>query len=662
MTAPTPTLSRNLAAIAVYHPALAEQLSAVQPIALDWAESKAGPLTASRLDAGSSRPTPIASRYDPAKEAKTLVAPIDHKTTACVVVLGFGLGYHVEQLMDKVSARDLVIVYEPDLSQLRAVLQRLDYSAWLGNNALVLAGPDDGKATLLGRLQDRSGTLTLGTQIITHAPSRIRHTESFNAFGKLVTETLAFCRTNVATALVNASRTVRNLTNNLAQYAAGSTVAELAGAARGYPAVCVGAGPSLVKNLDQLADPEVRSKVVLIGVQTTLRPMLDRGIRPDFVTAIDYSSICTRFYEGLPDLPDVTLVVEPKCHPAIIEAYPGPVRVCYSKMNDKLLGPLARPIPTIKSATTVAHLSFYLAQMLGCDPVIFIGQDLGFSDGLYYAPGTAVHKVWGPELGAFNTIETMEWTRVVRMRGNLRRAEDVHGRPIFTDEQMSTYLSQFERDFGEAQQAGLTLIDATEGGMPKQHTVVSTLREALSQHAVQVVPKLPVAQRVLSRERLSKLRGLLDGRIEKVNELQDVTRQTAGLLKRLKQNQHDHKKSQKLFAKVQKNTKRVQTELREAFEIVSSVNTIGTFRRERADRGIHHTEHLDEFERQLAQIERDLDNMDFIDQACDEGLEILGDARDRLLEAIEQTNQPDPSITAITTSPHCKLGVRAQVA
>ena len=639
---------KNLRAIAKHHPLLAEQLSAVEPASLGWSESKAGPLTAVRTDLGD-RPVALASKYDPVKEALKLVEPVDHAKMACVVVLGFGLGYHIEEVVKNVGPRDLVIVYEPDLAQLRAVLERIDWTRWLGQNGLILCGPDASKSALLGRIEKRSATPTLGTQLVTHPASRQRHSEAFNAFGKLVTETLAFCRTNVATALVNAARTVSNLTNNLAQYAAGPTIAPLENAAEGYPAVCVGAGPSLVKNLDLLSDPEVRKNVVVIGVQTTLKPMLQRGIRPDFITALDYSEISTRFYEGLPDLPDVTLVAEPKCHPAIIAAYPGPVRVCPNNLNDKLLGDLARPMPNIKAGTTVAHLSFYLAQLLGCDPIIFIGQDLGFSDGLYYAPGTAVHKVWEPELGAFNTIETMEWTRVVRMRGNLRRAEDVHGRPIFIDEQMSTYLGQFERDFDEAQQAGLTVIDATEGGMPKQHTKLSTLGEALREYATEPVPALPSAEPGLDRERLTKLRGLLDGRIDSVQELKRVTMDTNRLLKRLREHQQNPKKAGKLFDQVQKNTKRVHGELKEAFELVSSVNTVGTFRRERADRGIHHTEHGDEYERQLAQIDRDLDNMDFIDQACDEALTIFREARQRLLDAIDEADQqtkPTPLTTA----------------
>ena len=36
----------------------------------------------------------------------------------------------------------------------------------------------------------------------------------------------------------------------------------------------------------------------------------------------------------------------------------------------------------LPSGSTVAHLAYYLAEHLGCDPIIFVGQDLGFSDGL----------------------------------------------------------------------------------------------------------------------------------------------------------------------------------------------------------------------------------------------------------------------------------------
>ena len=664
MTAPPPhpILARNLEALSREDPELAEQIAQATALPLAWSPSKAGPPTAS-LDHGG-RPITLASRYDPYQEAAKAVGQIDSQTTACVVVLGMGLGYYADLLARggvaggsggakgsvTLTPKDLLIVFEPELGLLRAVLEQLDYSDWLGHPGVILAGPETDRAELLRRLESRSGTLTLGTQLVAHPPTRQRHPEAVNAFSQLVTDTLAYCRTNVATALVNASRTVGNLAHNLAHYAAGPNINELVDAAKGYPAVCVGAGPSLVKNLDQLADPQVREKTVVIGVQTTLKPMLDRGIRPDFVTALDYSAICTRFYEGLPPLPDVTLVVEPKCNPAIIASYPGPVRVCHSPVNDRLLGDLARPIAPMRSGTTVAHLSFYLAQLLGCDPIILIGQDLGFSNGLYYCPGTAVHQVWAGELGPFNTLETMEWTRVVRMRGNLRRAEDIYGRPIFTDEQMATYLGQFERDFAQAKQEGITVIDATEGGMPKAHTRQQPLAEALSEHAARALPEIAVPGTSLDVDRLRQVRGLLGDRLRETRELKRVTRETVSLLKQIRKHQKETARVDRLFAKVQRNTRRVQTELADIFSLINSVNMIGTFRRERADRRISHTEPKDAFDQQLQQITRDLDNLDFIEQSCDEAVVIYEEARSRVEDAITQHKPAAAPRKAATTA------------
>ncbi len=128
----------------------------------------------------------------------------------------------------------------------------------------------------------------------------------------------------------------------------------------------------------------------------------------------------------------------------------------------------------------MAHLSVSLAEFLGCTTVVLVGQDLGFTDGLYYCPGTAVHRVWEAELSPWNTLEMMEWQRIARMRGSLQRREGLAGRPCLTDGQMSAYLQQFERDFARMRAAGMRVVDATEGGLVKAHTEAATLAEALA--------------------------------------------------------------------------------------------------------------------------------------------------------------------------------------
>ncbi|MEZ6193211.1 MAG: 6-hydroxymethylpterin diphosphokinase MptE-like protein [Phycisphaerales bacterium] len=643
MSASADILKQNLSLLRRQDPELAERIEQTEPVALDWVESKAGPLTASLMH--NDRPLWLASRYDPVKEAAKLVEGIEHDKSACVVVLGMGLGYHVAELAKDMGLRGVLIVFEPDIGVWRAVMEKIDHRAWLCRGELILADGETDRAALLKRTEKHAGTVTQGTHLLTHPPTRQRNEQAIRDFGKTVAEVLAFCRTNVATALVNAARTCRNLASNIDHYAAGAGTDDLFNAAKGYPAVCVAAGPSLVKNVDLLRDRDTRSKVVVIAAQTALKPLLARGIRPDFVTALDYSHISSRFYEDLPPLPDVTLVAEAKAHRAILEAFPGPIRVPHSQFNDLLLDTMAVPRIPLKSGATVAHLSFYLAQHLGCDPIMFIGQDLGFSDGLYYAPGTAVHKVWSSEINPFNTIEMMEWRRVVRMKAHLRRAEDVHGRPIFTDEQMATYLKQFERDFAVAKQ---TILDTTEGGMPKQHAQQMTLAEALKQYATRPVPKLPIPGTTLDRERLGELREVLRKRVRQVNDLRSTTQKTIPILRQMQEYLRDKARVDKLFARLNKLQKHVEEELASTFTLVNALNTVGSFKRAKADRAIAHISR-DQVDRQTHQLERDIVNLDWVTQACDEALNILDEAQQRVSETYKQLEtKSEPVISAKT--------------
>ncbi len=631
-------LAGNLQVLALHDADLAARIAQAQPAALNWSTSKSGPLTASVEHNG--RSLWLASRYDPDAEAAKLVGEIEHEIAACVVVLGMGLGHHVARLAKDMGQRGVLVVFEPDARMWRAVMQQIDHRGWLSRAELVLADSEIDRAAMLKRMEKHAATITQGTQLLTHPPSRQRNEQPIRDFGQVVAEVLAFSRTNVATALVNAARTCRNLASNIDHYAAGAGTDELHNAAKGYPAVCVAAGPSLVKNIDLLRDPERRSKIVLIAAQTVLKPLLARGIKPDFVTALDYSHISTRFYENLPLLPDVTLVAEPKAHRTVLDSYPGPIRVPHSQFNDLLLDDMARPRIPLKSGATVAHLSFYLAQHLGCDPIIFIGQDLGFSDGLYYAPGTAVHQVWSSELNPFNTLEMMEWRRVVRMKGHLRRAEDIRGQPIFTDEQMVTYLKQFERDFALAKQ---TILDATEGGMPKEHTTRVTLAEALEEHATRPAPKLPIPPTELDKDRLSELRALLRRRISQVNDLRRTTQKTIPILKQMQEHQRDKARVDKLFIRLKKLQDHVESGLGSTFNLVNALNTVGSFKRAKADRALAHVA-SDNFDRQTHQLERDIENLDWMTQACDEALCILDETQQHVNQSYEKTNpRPGPA-------------------
>ncbi len=626
-------LRANLAQLGKTEPEMAARIEAATSAPLIWSDSKAGPLTATLEHDG--RKLSLASRFDPMAEAEKFNASLDPTKHAAAVFLGMGLGYHVTQAVEQLnvgqSSKSLVIVFEPNLSILKAVLEKIDHTAWLGQHNVLLADTTMDRSGLLGRIEGFGSIMTQGTQLITHPTSRQIDGQALTAFGTLITEVLAFFRTNVATALVNSSRTVRNNTMNIAYYGAGYNTNDLHQAALGYPAVCVGAGPSLAKNVDLLSNPEIRKNVIVISAQTTLKPLLARGIRPDFVTALDYHAISSRFYEGLTGLDDITLVAESKANATILDSFPGPVRVTQSNFMDRMLSEHVRPITPIQAGATVAHLSFYLAQHLGCDPIMLIGQDLGFSDGLYYCPGTAIHEVWATELNSFNTVEMMEWQRIVRHRGLLSREDDMYGRPIFTDEQMVTYLKQFERDFAKATQR---VIDCTQGGLPIANTSAMDFADALDAYATRPVPEHKIPPVGFDAQRLSQMVKLLESRLAEVEELRRLSQKTIPLLESMKKHQRDYKRASEIHDKIEKHKKKVDA-LNETFGLINDLNTIGAFKRARADRAIHH-QNMNELEVQRRQLDRDIENLQWLIQACDEGQQIFKDALKRTRDLNKQ--------------------------
>ena len=645
--APEETWRRNLAALREHHPGFAEELLAADPVELSWSASRAGPEVAARQVGGPAGPAPLAlaSRFDPEAEAGKALAALDDPEVAVAALLGVGLGFGIREALRRFRGAGLVVVFEPDPGQLAAVLRRVDAAGWLADPALLLLGPGTDRAALTAALDPHAVPLTQGTRLVAHPVARRLHREAVDRFGADLAAVTAVARTNLATAMVHAHKTGRNLAHNLPAYAAGPTTEPLKDAARGRTAVCVAAGPSLAKNAHLLADPAARARVVVIAAQTALRPLLDRGVTPDYVTALDHSAACARFYEDLPPLPGVTLVAEPTANPVILRGFPGPVRLTAGERAEALLGaedarPPRPPRAPIPPGATVAHLSVSLAGFLGCATVVLVGQDLGFSNGLYYCPGTAVHRVWEAELSPWNTVEAMEWQRIARMRGGLQRREGQGGTPCLTDAQMTAYLQHFERQFRALRAAGVRVVDATEGGLVKAHAEPLTLAEALAGVAGEDPVTLPPAPAMdLDPGALRRLGARLRRARRGVEALRGACREGTETLDRMAERVGDPAALAAEHARLGALQARVQAELGDAQALAAGVNVTGRVRRQRAGGRLRRSGATG-VDKLRAELARDRDHLDWMGQACAETLGLLAVASAATEEASAATARP----------------------
>ncbi|MGN6367385.1 MAG: motility associated factor glycosyltransferase family protein [Phycisphaerae bacterium] len=622
------------------------------------------------------------SKYRPVQEAESWAAGQACDDKYVVIVSGFGLGYHVKALFARLPIDAVIVVAEPNVELLRAAMERVDLVEMLSSRRVhFFTGLDRGE--FVGRMEPRSVMFTAGggTLFAAHGASVQVAGEFHGAFQKMVTEFVAFTRIGFVTLMLNNVATCRNIANNLGRFATTPPIDLMQGAFAGRPAVLVAAGPSLAKNMHLLKElvegeqegsgvgrrvsgvgeeggasslpetrdpkPETRAnkrrrKAVIIAVQTMLKPLLAAGIEPDFVTSLDYNTVSTRFFENLEESGStgrVHLVAEAKANWNVLDVFSGTMSLLHNEFAEKLLRDAFPPRMGLKAGATVAHLSFYLAEFLGCDPIILTGQDLGFVDGLYYKPGTAIHETWGVELGRFNTLETKEWERIARSKHILRKIPDVHGHPMYTEEQFFVYLQQFERDFAASR---CRVIDATEGGARKQHVAVMTLREAIDRFCGENQESSSKNQERVPGWKgwscdvvgnLLRVKGALEKRREAAREMVGTCEATVPLLEEMMGCQEDVQKMDRLFVEVDRLRSKVGSDPG-TFEMVCYLNTIGELRRFQADLGVKN-EKEGSMERQKRQLLRDVDYVTNLKVGAERLLEILEEAIGRIERQVE---------------------------
>lgn len=613
---------KNLSALWAVEPQLAAAIEATDDRPSHRTEpSKSGAPTVSVLTEDG-KSLQLHSRYKPLEEAWKLIESIKHEEALAFYVHGFALGYHVEQLFSRAGDDAMLCIFEPDLLMLRTAFELRDYSSLIRSGRAVWLWRED-KSELFAKLSPHQPLVSLGVERVLHAPSVQLRPQFHAQMQGWVAEFESYAKTTVSTLVLNSRRTAENVAANLAWYVATPSLSRLDGAYRGKPAVIVSAGPSLRKNKHLLRD--VDGKAVIIAVQTTLQPLLEIGVEPHFVTSLDYHDICTRFFEKLPATLRTELIAEPKATPAIFTMNPGPVSILGNEFAETLLAEMKLHKARLRSGATVAHLAYYLAEHLGCDPIIFIGQDLGFSDGLCYAPGTSYDDVWRPEFSRFCTVEMKQWEQIVRDRKILRRVPDHEGRPVYTEERLFTYLQHFERDFAQTK---ARIIDATEGGVRKQGTVAMKFADAIARFCREPIGT-PPAHPGLRWDRLDECVESLRRRRDESDEIERISRDTLPLLREVRDHLTDQARVNRTIAGIDALRERMHR-LGACYNLVIQMTQKTELRRFKADRHIAAAK-VGGVERQRRQVNRDMDNVESVLDAAGEFRNLLDSAIDSLL-------------------------------
>jgi hypothetical protein len=612
----------NLAALWQSDPTLAELIESLDdPGPYPVHISKSGLPTLS-LPTSDGRIIFLHSRHDPRDEAATLIEGLELEKKTTFYIHGLGLAYHLELLFDRASNEAIFCVFEPDLRLIRTALENRELSRLLTSHRIHWFHRAD-KAELFSRLTPHTALISVGIESVSLASAVSREPKFHQQITVWLDEFAAFVRTNMNTLLGNSSRTARNIARNIGWYAATPGLARLRERYRNSAAIIVSAGPSLRKNKHLLAGLE--QNAALIAVQTTLQPLLEMGVQPQFVTSLDYHEICTRFFENLPRNLRTELIAEPKAASAIFSMIGGPVTLIGNDFAEGLLREMNLQKPALPSGATVAHLAFYLAECLGCNPIIFVGQDLGFSDGLCYTPGTSYEDVWRPEISRFCSVEMKQWEHIVRDKAILRQIPDQNGHPMYTEERLFAYLNQFERDFAKSK---ARIIDATEGGARKRGAEIMPLSRAIAEFCASPLPQVDLDPPALRWELLDQCRTCIDHRSEEAHEIKNISEETLPLLEEI----HDHLDNQprvnRAIGKIDRLRARME-KLGRTYELVMQFTQTTEMKKFEEDRRLVALR-LEGTDKQRHQVRRDIENVRAVIAAATDFQELMHEVSENL--------------------------------
>ncbi len=469
-------LKANLDLLSVKQPELANHLCQISPANVEVFPSSMGLPTASYRRAGSAQS--LHSRYNPIREAQHIIQKTDTSGADYFVFLGFGLGYLLDTLLDQAAdpAANSYFVIESDMEILRAAFAARDLSRALSLPHLHFAWPATGPD--LARQWDKFfDPVRAQKQVfISHPPSVALDPAHFKSAVEVIQSQTLQIYTDINTLVARSREFLANFVQNLAKARMAPGVSGFAGQFKGVPAVLVAAGPSLDKNIHELRS--TADQLLVLSTDTALKPLLAAGIEPHFVLTGDPSHLNYLHLEGNRSR-EAYLVAEATTYPASLTEFEGRTIICtFENSALRAIAELLGSKGTLRAWGSVATMALDFALLLGCNPILFIGQDLAHSDGRIYCSGLHFEKEWFK-----GVVDSEGWERRLReIRKGSRTLilQDIFGRPVETTDKLVSYWNWISKEISNHPE--IRFINATEGGILKEQVEIMSLREALFRH------------------------------------------------------------------------------------------------------------------------------------------------------------------------------------
>lgn len=390
------------------------------------------------------------SKYDPHDEAIRWVDSIqDLEKYNQVFFYGIGLGYHIKEFIRRYPQMKYSM-YEPNLSILKQYMSTVSIDEMVTSNLQYFYTEDkSGSQNNLRHFVSRVKEDVL--LVILPVYERVfesKTKEFINSFSEIIFERRKY---NYAATAFSKRTVISGIMNLPTIYQTPNILHEGANSFKGKPAILVAAGPSLDYEYENLRFIKENGLAYVFSVGAAINALLEKGIYPDGACTYDPSLKNAEVFQKIKDerINSIPLIFGSTVGFETIQNYPGPM--LHYLVDRDFVNPFylqrmdGKNLEVVHSAESIAIVTLQLLYRLGCNPIILVGQNLGYAKDRSYASGSK---------------EDVNINEALMKKAHI--VKDVEGNDMYTIKAYDSFRKEMEsfiQSFSD-----LEVINTTKGG------------------------------------------------------------------------------------------------------------------------------------------------------------------------------------------------------
>ena len=169
---------------------------------------------------------------------------------------------------------------------------------------------------------------------------------------------------------------------------------DLKDSGKGKTALVVGAGPSLKHAIPHLK--RLQETCIIICVGRVFKPLKAAGVNPHYTISVEMFGWDCEIFKGLSkeDCGSTVMAYASVCAPDTVKAWPGKKTCLWDIETAKMM---KRDDAILGGNSVAHHMLNFAAQILGCDPIVLVGIDLGYTEPKTHIDGSTP-ETWPDEI------------------------------------------------------------------------------------------------------------------------------------------------------------------------------------------------------------------------------------------------------------------------